>query len=396
MHTGSGRFAPAAERSRPGGIEVRMKAIAVFPSAKEVRLIDQAAPEIESATHVKVRILEVGVCGTDREICAFEYGTPPSGSSHLVIGHECLGEVVEVGSAVTRVRVGDLVVPMVRRPCVHTTCVACTADRQDFCYTGEFAERGIKERHGFMTELVVDDEQYMNTVPRTLRDVAVLVEPLTIAEKALEQIWQVQQRLPWGCPIDGGAAPGRCHKAVVLGAGPVGLLGAMALVLNGFDTWVYSREQVPNPKSTLVEAIDAHYVSAADHSIEDLARLVGGIDVVYEATGASSIAFQMMQALGTNAIFVFTGVPGRKAPIELDADLLMRNLVLKNQLVFGTVNAGRQAFENSIRDLDAFRERWPEAVASLITSRNAPGAYRELLQGPLGGIKNVISFDAAA
>ena len=166
-----------------------MKAIAVIPGKREVKLIQQEEPRVTSTSQVKLRMLEAGVCGTDKEICAFQYGTPPQGCDYLVIGHESLGEVVEVGSAVTRVKPGDLVVPMVRRPCPHDYCPACRSDRQDFCFTGDFRERGIKEAHGFMTEFVVDHEKYMNPVPKELRDVAVLVEPLTIAEKGLVQVW---------------------------------------------------------------------------------------------------------------------------------------------------------------------------------------------------------------
>src|SRR5258706_1803814 len=114
-----------------------MKAIAVVPSQREVKLIAHPEPQITRPSHVKLRMLEVGVCGTDREICAFQYGTPPSGSGHLVIGHESLGEVVEIGPEVSRVKVGDLVVTMVRRPCDHDDCLACRSDRQDFCYTGD-------------------------------------------------------------------------------------------------------------------------------------------------------------------------------------------------------------------------------------------------------------------
>jgi threonine dehydrogenase-like Zn-dependent dehydrogenase len=367
-----------------------MKAIAVMPQIKEVAIINQPEPKILSSTDVKLRMLEAGVCGTDKEICAFEYGTPPAGSEQLVIGHESLGEVVEVGPQVTRVKVGDLVVPMVRRPCPHDYCLACRADRQDFCFTGDFQERGIKERHGFMAQFVVDDEKYMNVVPKDIREVAVLVEPLTIAEKGLTQVWQVQQRLPWGCPIAPGKAAAHCHRAVVLGAGPVGLLGAMALANQDFDTYVYSREPTPNPKSQLVESIGAHYISSENIAPEMLPEHVGNIDLVYEATGASSLAFEMMKYLGTNGIFIFTGVPGRKRPIEVDTDLIMRNLVLKNQVVFGTVNAGRDSFENSIRDLGSFAKRWPEAVQSLITGRFPMEAYGDLLLGRSGGIKNVI------
>ncbi len=371
-----------------------MKAIAVHPATKSIRAIDAPEPSIGSPTDVRLRILEVGICGTDREIARFDYGTPPDGAEYLIIGHESLGEVVEVGSAATALRPGDLVVPMVRRPCPHDTCVACRAGRQDFCFTGDFTERGIKGRHGFMAELVVDDAKYMNRVPAALRDVAVLVEPLTIAEKGLMQMWQVQQRLPWGATIEAGIAHGYRHRAVVLGAGPVGLLGAMALVTQGFETIVYSREKAPNPKAALVESIGARYVSADDVPLDALGRTIGNIDVVYEATGASRVAFEMLEVIGPNAVFIFTGVPGRKGPIELDTDLLMRNMVLKNQVVFGTVNAGKDAFEAAIRDLTVFRERWPQAVQSLITGRFPMSAYADLLLGDGAGIKNILRIGA--
>ncbi len=371
-----------------------MKAVAVVPSARQVRLVEQDPPRLSSGTDVRLRMLDVGVCGTDREICAFQYGTPPAGTTHLVIGHESLGEVVEIGSGVSRLRPGDLVVPIVRRPCPHPECVACRAGRQDFCYTGDFSERGIKSLHGFMTEQVVDDERYMHVVPPALREVAVLVEPLTIAEKALIQVDQVQRRLPWACAAEPGRPRAACHRAIVLGAGPVGLLGAMALVAAGYDTTVYSREPVANPRSEVLAAIGAHYISAADSSIEQLGADVGNIDLVYEATGASAIAFAMMTILGTNGVFVFTGVPGRKAPIEVevDTDVIMRNLVLKNQVVFGTVNAGYEAFEAAIRDLELFHRRWPAAVQALITGRYPVEAHPDLLLGPAQGIKNVIAF----
>ena len=370
-----------------------MRAIAVTPAEKKIGVIDLAEPAISSPTDVKLRMIEAGVCGTDKEICAFEYSTPPPGSRDLVIGHESLGEVIEIGAKVTRVKVGDFVVPMVRRPCPHDYCPACRSDRQDFCFTGDFTERGIKGRHGFMAQFVVDDERYMNPVPPDLRAVAVLVEPLTIAEKALIQVWDVQQRLPWSCPVTPGKAHAHCHRAVVLGAGPVGLLGAMALVRNGFDTYVYARERAPNPKADISKMIGAQYFSAETHSLEALITQVGNVDLVYEATGASRLAFDMIQNLGTNGIFVFTGVPGRKGPVEVDTDLLMRNLVLKNQVIFGTVNAGRDAFEASIRDISAFLNSWPEAVQALVTGRFPMEAHRDLLLGKTGGIKNVIKLN---
>ena len=143
-----------------------------------------------------------------------------------------------------------------------------------------------------------------------------------------------------------------------------------------------------------MESFGAIYVSSIEQSVEELAETVGNIDVVYEAVGASGLAFDIMRVLGTNGIFVFTGVPGRKAPITVDTDLLMRNLVLKNQVVCGTVNAGRETFEDAIRDLEGFVARWPETVRSLITGRYPVDEYRELLVGRRGGIKNVVQLAA--
>jgi len=372
-----------------------VKAIAVYPKIKEVSLIDADAPQLQSPTQVRLQMLDVGVCGTDREICAFQYGTPPAGSDHLIIGHESLARVVEVGPEVRTRRSGDLVVPMVRRPCHHAHCTACRRDRQDFCFTGDFRERGINGAHGFMTELVVEEERYLNPVPEELREVAILVEPLTIAEKALIQLWHLQERLPWECPHRPGKDHGHCRRALVLGAGPVGLLGAMALRARDFETIVYAREAAPNEKSAVVEAIGATYVSSKDVPPAEIAARFGSIDVVYEAAGASQVAFETMQALGANSIFVFTGVPGRKGPVEIDTDLLMRNLVLRNQLILGTVNAGRDAFEAAIRDVGEFGRRWPQALRALISGRHAPEEYRELLLGRPTGIKHVIAFGEA-
>ena len=369
-----------------------MKAIAVFPQRHQLKLIDIEPPEINSPTQAKIRMLDIGVCGTDREICAFQYGTPPSGLDYLVIGHESLGEVIEVGPEVSGVKCGDLVVTTVRRPCPHNDCPACTSGRADFCYTGDFTERGIKQAHGFMTEFVVDDYRNMNVVPQMLRDTGVLVEPLTIAEKALREIWSVQERLPWACPHSKERGLGHCHVALVLGAGPVGLLGAMALTRQGFETYVYSRETSGDGKASLVESIGAHYVSATDSPVDALPGRLGRLDVVYEATGASQLSFGIIERLGFNGIFVFTGVPGRKGPVDVDTDLIMRNMVLKNQAVFGSVNASKVDFKNAIGDLVSFNQQWPEATNALITGRYSMQSYAELLLGPGKGIKNVLTI----
>src|SRR5947209_4471621 len=373
-----------------------MKAVAVCPGTKEVKIVEHEAPRRSQPDQIMLRMLDIGICGTDREICSFEYGTPPRGYDYLVIGHESLAEVVEVGSAVSRLKAGDLVVPTVRRPCPHPECRACRSGHQDYCYTGDFTERGIKEAHGYMTEFVVDHERYMNLVPPDLREVAVLAEPLTIAEKALAQVfWLMQHRPPWVDPDIPSAERGRGLSALVLGVGPVGLLGAITLVTAGFQTYVYSRELPPNPRIDLVSAIGASYLSSQTTNIAQLVAQIGNIDLVYEAVGHSHLALEVLKVLGINGIFVLTGVPGLQAFIEADPARLMRDMVLKNQVLLGTVNAGPEAFASALRDLDVFSRRWPAAVRTLIAGRYPPEQAFELILGRPTGIKSVIAFDGA-
>ena len=369
-----------------------MKAVAVFPGSKRIDLIDQPPLDKIPPSGVRLKMLEVGICGTDKEIASFQYGTPPKGSDHLIIGHESLAEIEEVGSAVRRVKKGDLVVSMVRRPCNHPECTPCRLGRQDFCITGDYVERGIKEINGFMTSFVIDEEKYLHKVPANLREVAVLVEPLTIAEKAFFQLDTVQRRLPGYLQHKGNAAT-QPHNALVLGAGPVGLLGCMALVLRGYRTNIFSREGENSKKAQIVKSVGARYFSGEKYQLPQIAEEIGNIDVIYEATGASGLAFDAMRYIGINGVFIFTGVPGRKAPIKVDTDLLMRNMVLNNQIVLGTVNAGANAYEAAIQSVGEFFQRWPESIRSLITGRYPIEAYQDLLSGKITGIKNVIRLE---
>lgn len=371
--------------------KAKMRAVGVLPKKRQVALLEHDHPELTRPTQVLVRTLDVGICGTDREICTFVYGLPPAGSDYLVLGHESLGEVLEVGAKVKGLKAGDLVVPSVRRPCDDKDCRPCRASLQDFCATWKFVERGIKQHHGYMTEFYVDEEKNFNLVPKELRDFAVLAEPLTIAEKGLAQVWRIQSRLPWACTAPG-KPPGHGLRAVVLGAGPIGILGAMTLVLNGFDTWVYSRSPKPNDKAALVESFGAKYVSIHDATPAELAKKVGNIDLVYEALGVAQVSFDVLEVLGLNGVFIFTGIPAPEGRIQVPGNTLMRNLVLKNQVVLGTVNADKAAFQNAIRDLGEFRKRWPKALAKVITARHPVENFRDLLVGKPSGIKHVIKF----
>jgi glucose 1-dehydrogenase len=361
-----------------------MRAVAVFPRRSELAIVEVPPPILKGDHDVLVRVREVGICGTDREICAFHYGTPPAGHEALILGHEAIGEVLEVGSSVSGFRSGDLVVMTVRRPCTDASCLGCRYGREDFCETHHFRERGIKEADGYMTDLIVEDEHYLVPLPERLADVGVLVEPLTIAAKASLELDAIRQRFPWQ----------RTNvRGLVLGAGPIGMLAAMMLVSRGATTVLYSREPANTPRAELVRSFGAQYVSAQEIPLTELASRDAEFNIIVEAVGNARVAFESLRALAPNGIAVLSGIPSGQHPIDIDLDPIMRNIVLENQMVFGTVNASRAAFEEAVRELEQFMRRFPEAVSSLITERVGLEQAPELVRKP-GGIKQVVAVAA--
>ncbi len=366
-----------------------MRALAVFPQDKQIRIIDHPEPAKTWPKQLRVKVLEVGVCGTDKEIARHLHGDTPKDDAYMIMHHEALGEVLEVGAEVKGFAVGDLVVPTVRRPCGWMECMPCSMDRQDFCSTGAYTERGIVKAHGFATEQIVDEAKCFVKVPAALRDVGVLVEPLTIAEKGLLQVWDIQERLPWRTRHVG-RGKGPKLRALVLGAGPIGLLGAVLLADNGFDTHVYSLEDSDDPRAKMVESVGASYHCAKNLDVDALWKTLGDVDIVYEATGASKLSFSVLELMGPNGIFVFTGVPGRKEPFEFDGAKVMRNLVLENHVLLGTVNAGMDAFEAAVRDLAVWQVKWPHIFETLISGRYDLEDHAGLYDGSIPGVKNVM------
>jgi glucose 1-dehydrogenase len=363
-----------------------MQALAVFPSKKEVNLIDIPEPKLTGATEVLLKVREVGLCGTDREIASFEYGVPPPGADRLILGHESLAEVVELGSEVRNVRIGDLVVVMVRRPCPHAECRACRAGRPDFCETGDFTERGIKGVDGFLTDYVVEDERNLVKVPPALADVAVLVEPLTVVAKAVAQAQAIFRRLPYD--------PGS-QRGLVLGAGPIGLLGAMVLVANNVETLVYSRDSEESTPAVLVRSLGARYVSSTSTPIENLSKETGRFDVVLEAVGYAPLMMASTHTLKPNGILALTGVPPEVVTAELNVGRTLRDMVLGNNVVFGTVNAGHEDHLEAIRLLEQFMILFPESTRALITHHMPLSEVPQMLVQKQG-IKNVVRISRAA
>ncbi len=363
-----------------------MRALAVFPSSKDIRVVDHPEPRLERPSEVLARVLEVGICGTDREIARFEYGTPPPGQDYLVLGHESLVEVLEVGDDVTDLSTGDLAVPMVRRPCTSKACIACRSNRADFCLTGEYEERGIVRRHGYMAERIVDDAQWFVRVPPELREVGVLVEPMTVGAKAMIEAARMMGSFPW---LRDSAREHR-GKVVIIGAGAVGLLAAMILLSRGFETWLWSLEPEGSPQGRLIEAIGGRYRSTAGRPLADLATEVGNISFIFEATGVARLAAEAVQTLGPNGAFCLSGVFSPTGPVPVELGHFMRTLVLRNQRLFGTVNAGPDAFRAAVEVMGDCVRRWPRELASLISSRHPLEEAPDLLRGPPVGTKSVV------
>jgi threonine dehydrogenase-like Zn-dependent dehydrogenase len=362
-----------------------MKAIAMVPGTTKTRLADWPEPMLQTQTQVKVRVLEVGICGTDREEVAGGRADAPKGGSELIIGHEMLGVVVEVGTRVRAVKVGDLVVLTVRRGCGH--CDPCKKGCFDMCETGQYLERGIKGLHGYQAEFVVEEEAYCVLVPLALRKVAVLTEPTTVVEKAIDHAARLQvARLP----VD--PDPKRWlqgKRVLVAGLGPIGLLASMVLRLRGAN--VFGMDIVPpnSPRPQLLQAMGGTYVTCQEIDTKP------GFDMIVEAAGIPKLDFELIEALGFSGVYVLTGVPGDDRPLNVDGGKMMRQLVLKNQIVFGSVNAGHEHFKQAVIDLTEAEKRWKNVMESFITSRTPFREYETALHKKISNeIKAVITWHA--
>ncbi len=359
-----------------------MMAIAVHPGRQDsvhlAMLPRPAVDEVPDGRGVLVKVLRVGVDGTDKEINAAEYGMPPPGDDFLVLGHESFGRVEAVGRRVTELAPGDYVVATVRRP---GTSVYDAIGTYDMTTDDVYFERGINLRHGYLTEYYVDEPEYIVSVPPGLREVGVLLEPTSVVEKGVAQAYEIQRRLKvW-----------RPRKAAVLGAGTIGLMAALALRLRGLDVTVFGRTRAPYLNSDLVASLGARYLTTLDTGLLDGARQYGPFDIIFEASGFSPLVFEGMEALAKNGVLVLSSVTGGDRRVEIPADRINLQFVLGNKVVVGTVNANREYFENGVRDMAQAEVQYPGWLRRLLTHRvRGLENFRELfaaLTGAQGVIK---------
>jgi threonine dehydrogenase-like Zn-dependent dehydrogenase len=356
-----------------------MQAVAVVPGVRESLRVRGDVPDPRPARgEALVRVLEAGVCGTDREIYEGVYGAAPPGSDFLVLGHENLGRV-ERPPASGDLRAGDLVVSTVRRPCPER-CRPCREGQNDMCLTGNYTERGIKGRHGFMAETYAETADYLVTVPAALRPCAVLLEPMSVVEKGVDHAWHIQERLAWDPRV-----------AVVVGAGTVGILAALALRLRGLEVTVVAQDAAGSFRGQHLAAAGIAYASTTATPLAELAR-ERPVDLVFEATGSAAVVLPAIEMLGPGGVCILASLTAGERPVTVDAARFNRDLVLGNRLVFGTVNAGRRHFEAAARDLAAAESRWPGWAGRLIT-RRLPFTQAPQALGPAPDeIKTVLEF----
>jgi threonine dehydrogenase-like Zn-dependent dehydrogenase len=348
-----------------------MKAIAIVPGTAGARIVDRPEPSVSTTDGVKIRMIRVGICGTDREELSGGRAQAPEGRTELVIGHEMFGQVVGVGAAVTRVAVGDYAVFTVRRGCGE--CASCGMGRSDMCQTGKYLERGIKGLDGYQAEFVVDQEQYVVRVPPALESVGVLMEPLSIVEKAIDEMLRVQiVRCPEAATTPDWLFGRRC---LVAGLGPVGLLGAMVLRLSGADVYGLDVVDAGSARPMWLTGIGGHYVDGRQVPVEQVQQKIGAMDLVLDASGIPALEFNLLDVLAPNGAYVVTGIPGGDRPVQIAGAELIRQLVLDNQVMVGSVNAARGHFQTGADDLEQARSRWGTHLDGLITQRYAPAEF---------------------
>jgi len=346
-----------------------MRAITVMPGrSNSARLEDLPEPPISEGS-VLIEALAIGVCGTDSEIVSGAYGWSPPGRDRLVLGHESLARVLEA-PARSALSPGDLVVGIVRQP-DPVPCPSCAVGEWDMCRNGQYTEHGIKALDGFGAERFRLQPEYTVKVDARLGHRGVLLEPTSVVAKAWEQIERIGARAYW-----------RPRRVLITGAGPIGLLAALLAVQRGLEVHVFDRV-TDGPKPRLVAGLGGQYHTG---TITDACP---NADIVLECTGVGELVLDVIRCAAPDGIVCLTGVSSGGRPLTIDVAALNREMVMENQVVFGTVNANRRHYEAAAEALAKADPAW---LAQLITRRVPIDRWAEALQRQAHDVKTVIEF----
>ena len=346
-----------------------MKAITVEPHRPETAQLEDIPEPDPRGGSVLVEAVAVGVCGTDVEIVNGKYGWAPRGRTRLVLGHESLGRVLDPGPSGV-LQPGDLVVGIVRRP-DPVPCPSCAVGEWDMCRNGQYTERGIKEIDGFMSERWRIEPEYAMKIDGSLGLLGVLLEPTTVVAKAWEQVAAVGQRAFW-----------EPQTALVTGAGPFGLLAALVARQHGLDVHVLDRVD-SGPKPRLVRGLGATYHTGT------VANVGFQPDVIVECTGAGEVIADSIQAIAPGGVVCLTGVGSGGRTIGLMTADVASNVVLRNNVVVGSVNANKRHWYKAGQVLARADRAW---LACLVTRRVPPEEFMSALQRQPDDIKVVVQF----
>lgn len=348
-----------------------MLALSTIPGRSDAAALTNVSPPVRAGGDIVAKTLAVGVCGTDREILGGGYGVAPSGDERLIIGHECLAEVLEAGDGAS-LQAGDLIVPFVRRP-DPVPCDACRVGEWDMCRNGEYLEHGIKALHGFAVEQFhIEGDACVRLAPH-LRDTGVLLEPTSVVAKAWDHIERIGAR----------TASWQPRRVLVTGAGPIGLLGALLAAQRHCELHVYDRER-DGAKPELVRRLGGTY-----HCDAIEAACAVAPDVILECTGAAPVVQAVLSRNASAGIVCLAGLSSGTHRISLDLSGLNRTLVLENDVVFGSVNANRRHYELAADALAVADASWLHA---LITRRVPLRDWQRAFDRQPGDVKVVLDF----
>lgn len=347
-----------------------MKACTVKPGQIDSARVEEIPAPPLSDGEVLVEGMFVGICGTDVEISVEGYGQPPSGHNRLVLFHESLGRVLEAPDG-SRLAKGDLVAGVVRRP-DPVPCEPCGKDQWDFCRNGQFTERGIKGHDGYGSQQWRVQPKFAIKLDASLDRLGVLLEPTSVVAKAWDQVDKISTRSAW--------TP---QRALVTGAGPIGMLAALIGRQRGLDVTVLDRV-TDGPKPDMVRELGATYVTSLDD-------LPGPPDVVIEATGIGQVVFDVIGHAAPDAIVCLTGISSGTRSVEIATDAVNKSMVLSNEVVFGSVNAGLANYTQAAEALSKADNSW---LAKLITRTVPMAEWPKALQRQPDDIKVVVDLRA--
>lgn len=369
-----------------------MRAIVAHPGKHEAGLVDVPEPVAPAAGELLCRSVELGICGTDRDILESRSPRVPDGAEFLVLGHECLARVEAVGAGVEGFAAGDWVTPVVRRPTPAVASIA-NAPRVDMLCWGEYTERGIVHEHGFSAPWWLDRPEFLFPVPEAIRPIAVLAEPMAVAEKGINEA-VLLQRARLGEHTWRDASP----RVLVTGMGPIGFAALAACRCRDWDVTVYGRDDPDSSRAELVQRFGGRYVPALKKPWTDLAAPgdpeTDGFDLVLECTGCDIVMTWAATGIAARGVMVWLGSSRHGDPVVHDMATMMRNGLLRNQVFVGCVNAAPRDFRAALDDLAQLDRSYPEPIRQLITDRvsqdDAPWHY---INRKPGGIKVVVDFE---